>query len=244
MLQRHEDRLSQLERELSQERFERQKLDFIVKCLRLGMEMEPGPSNQMIPVSPGTDQAAPEFDERGRGFQFKYLRVRRNLTRLGVLNQVMARLVFSNRPIPMSMSFFYFEMRIINGGETGIIGIGLVPKSNGMNVCQMPGWHAGYGYHGDDGAKFSSATNGKGGIYGPTFHAGDVVGCGFDQEKGEIFFTKNGSFLGIAFSNVRPDPNLHPVVGFRSHGSEVSVNFGQWEFMYDLMHWFSSRGQQ
>lgn len=241
MLQRHDEQIFKLDQELNQERISRKKLEFILKYMRIGMEMEPGPNNQMIPVTSGTDQAMAEVDERGRGYRVKYLRIRRNLTRLGTVNQVMPRLVFASRTIPTSMSLFYFEMCIINSGETGIVGIGVVPKINDMNVCQMPGWHAGYGYHGDDGAKFSFISNGRGGMYGPTFKTGDVVGCGLDRDKWEIFFTKNGSFLGVAFNNVRPDPNYCPVVGFRSHGAEVTVNFGQWEFQYDLGHWLLSK---
>jgi hypothetical protein len=56
----------------------------------------------------------------------------------------------------------------------------------------MPGWLNGsFGYHGDDGKKFSES--GVGEDYAETFGTGDVVGCGIDN--GEIYFTKNGRNL-------------------------------------------------
>lgn len=44
-----------------------------------------------------------------------------------------------------------------------------------------------YGYHGDDGHKFSAS--GHGAPYGPRFSTGDTVGAGIDLDKREIFFT-------------------------------------------------------
>jgi hypothetical protein len=32
--------------------------------------------------------------------------------------------------------------------------------------------------------------------YGPTFGAGDVIGVGLDNASNNIFFTKNGRYLG------------------------------------------------
>ena len=51
-----------------------------------------------------------------------------------------------------------------------------------------------YGYHGDDGNKF---FNGENDSYGPTFSAGDIVGCGYNTVKQEIFFTKNGKVFHV-----------------------------------------------
>lgn len=49
-------------------------------------------------------------------------------------------------------------------------------------------WEAGsYGYHGDDGRKYSSS--GMGEEYGPVFGSGDVIGAGLHLETQELFFT-------------------------------------------------------
>ena len=59
----------------------------------------------------------------------------------------------------------------------------------------MPGWHHdSWGYHGDDGKRFSEA--GPGVPYGPLYGTGDVVGCGVDFKSKIAFFTKNGEKLG------------------------------------------------
>ena len=62
---------------------------------------------------------------------------------------------------------------------------------------QMPGWKPlSWGYHGDDGNKYSNGSNTA---YGPVFTTGDIVGCGVNNISGQIFFTKNGMLLGNAF---------------------------------------------
>jgi len=71
------------------------------------------------------------------------------------------------------------------------VGIGF--GNSFTHVGNMPGWLNGsFGYHGDDGKKFSES--GVGEDYAETFGTGDVVGCGIDN--GEIYFTKNGRNLG------------------------------------------------
>lgn len=39
--------------------------------------------------------------------------------------------------------------------------------------------------------------NQKGKPYGPTYGMFDVIGCGVDYEKDELFFTKNGKYIGM-----------------------------------------------
>lgn len=59
----------------------------------------------------------------------------------------------------------------------------------------MPGWNKGsWGYHGDDGKIFKQY--GIGYPFGELYGAGDVIGCGADLERYEIFFTKNGHHIG------------------------------------------------
>jgi hypothetical protein len=94
----------------------------------------------------------------------------------------------------------------------------------------MPGWSQGsYGYHGDDGTpektfeqtkqnteglspltcllptgmKFGSGAP-DGLPFGPLFSRGDIIGCGLSCNTQEIFYTRNGAFLGVAFKNVDP----------------------------------------
>jgi hypothetical protein len=67
---------------------------------------------------------------------------------------------------------------------------------NYTSLLSLPGWkeHT-WGYHGDDGKKFSS--QGSGDEYADCFTTGDVIGCGVDFSRSTAYFTKNGVFLGI-----------------------------------------------
>ena len=71
-------------------------------------------------------------------------------------------------------------------------------------------------------------NNGRAQAYGPTFGKGDVAGCGF--YKGNVFFTKNGKFLGVAFRDV--PRGLYPTMV--ADNCTTHANFGQAEFRYDL----------
>lgn len=102
---------------------------------------------------------------------------------------------------------------------------------------RMPGWdHFSYGYHGDDGGFFHEM-----GVMacslGPTFSAGDTVGCGVDYgvrggSLARIFFTLNGKFLAYAV-DVPADEDFYPVVGIDAN-TPVRLNFGEKPFLYRL----------
>ena len=51
--------------------------------------------------------------------------------------------------------------------------------------------------HGYDGRRDVDSERGE--QYGPRFGTGDIIGCGLLLDRREIFFTKNGTHLGIAF---------------------------------------------
>ena len=101
---------------------------------------------------------------------------------------------------------------------------------------RLPGWETGaWGYHGDDGHTFCGSGIGR--VYGPTFTAGDHIGCCLNFREGIAFYTKNGVQLATAFRNLRPDEEvrrLYPTVGLRSPGEHVRVNFGTEPFMFDI----------
>eukprot|EP00887_Chlorella_sp_A99_P001255 scaffold14.g1255.t1 len=73
----------------------------------------------------------------------------------------------------------------------------------------------------------------RGEEYGPPFGTGDVVGAGIHLPRGQIFFTKNGKHLGMAYRNVTSHP-LFPTLGLHSPGATVHVNFGARPFAYDI----------
>jgi hypothetical protein len=63
-----------------------------------------------------------------------------------------------------------------------------------VRLDKLPGWEPrSWGYHGDDGRVFSEHAFSN--LFGPTFGANDVVGCGLIS-KTRAFFTKNGTLAG------------------------------------------------
>ena len=132
--------------------------------------------------------------------------------------------------------------------SSSIIGIGLCrPETSAYG---MPGWHStSWGYHGGDGRKFHNSDL-KGLRYFDTYTKDDTIGCGVHMRTGNIFFTKNGIFLGayplssmcfemagscfpgVAFTNVKG--MLYPMIGFGEREAQVLVNFGKSRFAYNI----------
>ncbi|XP_063594978.1 ran-binding protein 9-like [Penaeus indicus] len=121
--------------------------------------------------------------------------------------------------------------KLHSSGEyyTEYMGIGL--SAQGVNMNRLPGWDKNsFGYHGDDGHSFCSS--GTGHAYGPTFTTGDVIGCGINLIDNVCFYTKNGHYLGVAFTDL--PPHLYPTVGLQTPGEVVDANFGQAPFVFDI----------
>ncbi|CAG8602292.1 4487_t:CDS:2, partial [Acaulospora morrowiae] len=138
-----------------------------------------------------------------------------------------AAAIRANHPILPQCGLFYFEIDIINKGQTGIIGIGFCTKTVDLNV--MPGWRENsWGYHGDDGKFF---CEGFGDLYGPLFTTGDTIGCYLNFANNTVFYTKNGVNLGLAFRDLK-GIILYPFVGLRSLGGSIEANFGHRKFKY------------
>lgn len=99
------------------------------------------------------------------------------------------------------------------------------------DIYSQPGWKLGsYAYHSDDGKKYADSGQGK--EFGPKFKEGDIVGCGRNFKTKEVFFTKNGIMVGVAFQNVKNSEILHPIVGLDN--SEVILNLGTKNFAFDI----------
>jgi len=167
----------------------------------------------------------------------KYVKIENNgleVTHLGQPGEtieIMARATF---PVPTDSPKFYFEVTILNKGELGAIGIGLVPGKH--DLVGMPGWFDdSCGYHGDDGQKFHFEYKGQGKPYGPVYIEGDTVGCGIEIKTGNVFFTKNGKLLGVAFEGFSLKKPLYPCIGMCSGPAKMRFNFsgnGTTPFMY------------
>ena len=137
--------------------------------------------------------------------------------------------VRTNWPCPHRCFVYYYEVSVIDAGTRGSIGVGLADPSFDLN--RQPGWEPNsYAYHGHDGRRYVDSERGE--PYGPRFGAGDVIGCGLLTDHREIFFTKNGALLGMAFSEITT--TVHPTVGLHSPGEKVTFNLGGAPFVFDV----------
>ncbi|KAK3713329.1 hypothetical protein LTR37_008521 [Vermiconidia calcicola] len=138
--------------------------------------------------------------------------------------------VRSDQPMPKEVGLYYFEVTILSRGKDGLIGIGFSGRK--VNLNRLPGWEAeSWAYHGDDGYSFACTASGK--AYGPRFSSQDTIGCGVNFRTGNAFFTKNGVYLGVAFSGIKAE-RLHPSVGMKKPNEHLRVNFGRSPFVFDI----------
>lgn len=137
---------------------------------------------------------------------------------------------------PLSPDNYYFEIEILDLGQIGAIGIGLVPR--GYQLDAQPGWRSmSVGFHADDGKLFKSEGFGK--PFGPVSQVGDKLGCGIKfsmDDDGEspqqvkVFFTHNRKEVGIVMIQYPPG-GLFPAVGMHSEGEEVKFNLdADWQY--------------
>jgi len=132
--------------------------------------------------------------------------------------------------IPQTCGVYYFEVKIIDRGSHGVVGVGLTPYNSSCK--SLPGWeNNSTGYHGDDGNIFIG--NGKGTPYGPNYGNGDVIGCCLNFIDRTCFFTKNGVNLGIAFKDM--NTRMYPTVGLRHDRTEMAINLGQEPFQFAIV---------
>jgi nitrate reductase NapE component len=120
----------------------------------------------------------------------------------------------------------YYEVKIERTGTDNQMYIGLGTLQPGQDVGKYKGSWAYYGKNGSSYSEHRESVK-----YGPEFAADDIIGCGYDMKNGVVFFTYNGSYLGIADTNV-PLADYYPLIGLTSSMEEVSVNFGLKPFRY------------
>ncbi|GET93735.1 ubiquitin-protein ligase, putative [Leishmania tarentolae] len=121
---------------------------------------------------------------------------------------------------------YYYEVYVIDLYQGGYVSVGLGPAD--YSLSQMPGWDPdSFAYDGLEGAVY---TNRNARVIGSTFGMGDVVGCGWDREAGEIFWTRNGKSVH-SVKALMTSEELRPLIGMKGKGC-VQVNFGARPFVY------------
>jgi len=148
---------------------------------------------------------------------------------VGKGNQADYGSVQSSIPAPVNRGVYYFEVRVLDPGTNGTITIGLTDKLFILN--RQPGLEANtYGYRAEDGKKFLGSSRGE--PYGPAYGKDDVVGCGINYVKGEIFFTRNGVNLGRAGVLGNSSLEYYPTLAMRSPNEKAQFRFSP-PFAYD-----------
>lgn len=160
--------------------------------------------------------------------------------------------ISTDRPLPAGVETYYFEVTLLEpaaaapspeGGASSsspspprrppptypIVGIGFCTL--GGAVIEFPGWRPlddarsarSWGYHGDDGGFFTSASGDSWATtYGTRYRAGDTVGCGVDLVARTLWFTHNGKKLEHTFSDVQG--RLFPLLGLKD-AVQLRTNF-------------------
>jgi hypothetical protein len=139
---------------------------------------------------------------------------------------------FLNKPI--SRTFHYFEVKVVDYGRDGTIGIGLAHSSYPLD--RMPGWNKGsIAYHCDTGQIFYGHR--KQSDTASPAQQGDILGCGIMsyvtgngfEDTPVVFFTRNGEELGrkkVKF----PKTGFFPIVGLHSQWAKLEVNWNtEWK---------------
>lgn len=118
---------------------------------------------------------------------------------------------------------YYYELHVVDLLPGASCSIGVGPRD--YSLTRLPGWDpSSYALHSDAGVWFVHGRLG-----GFSFGMGDIIGCGWNVEANEIYWTKNGSFLVSTAS--RHEEELHPLIGFEGAGM-AKVNFGEEPFVY------------
>ncbi|KAK0648538.1 concanavalin A-like lectin/glucanase domain-containing protein [Cercophora newfieldiana] len=143
--------------------------------------------------------------------------------------------------MPAGANVYYFEVtieKLISAeseyGNTPAMSVGFCEEHaslSGLLGSDDGGWR----YDSADGHKYSEYGVQK---YDEPYAEGAVTGCGVDFRTHTAFFTRDGKFLGQAFTEIRG--KLYPAISFGwnvGKGSCVSANFGndpEKNFMFDL----------
>eukprot|EP00126_Sphaerothecum_destruens_P008827 Sdes_comp20358_c0_seq1m14146 len=134
-----------------------------------------------------------------------------------------------SRVRPKISVFGYYEVALLLKEKNTTLAVGMATKP--YPPFRLPGMDLySIGYLSNTGFVFNNDPF-EGAAYGPTFDAGDTVGCGFMERvvEGKIFqyffFTLNGKFLGIAATSIDLFPGTFACVG-ADGPCWISVNFG------------------
>ena len=162
-------------------------------------------------------------------------------------------LIAGARPAPIhSDSIGYYEIELDHDTSVCIpVTVCVGFASNMYDLDRQPGWESiSYGLHGDNASLYHNDGSSIRHLQSCTlFKAGDIIGCGLDRKKHEIFYTQNGKHLGIAFAHIataaattannntnNSNMDYYATVGLYDPMGKVIFNFGATPFKYEPMN--------
>lgn len=138
--------------------------------------------------------------------------------------------------------FLYFEVKFLADSSEDLfqVSVGLSPKRFSENEItgDFPGsfgFHSnGIIYCGDKSPyKFRDLIR-------TDYSSGDTIGCGYNQRQQEIYWTKNGRYLGVAERGLSQVPitskSLFATVSTINFNGKVEANFGEQDFLFNPNH--------
>ena len=124
--------------------------------------------------------------------------------------------------------------------ENGSISVGLANSQFPKHGRCVGGDVNSFGYMSKDGCLYHGDDT-VGIHFGPTFTAGDVIGCGLvypplAADQGEILFTRNGEIIGVVelLDVGLLDVPWYPIVGLNCEQA-IEFNYGSQEFRFPIL---------
>ncbi|KAJ3352175.1 Ran-binding protein 9 [Kappamyces sp. JEL0680] len=144
--------------------------------------------------------------------------------------------VRGNAAIPPGCGIYYYEIKVVNKGRDGYIGVGFTTTASSQP--RLPGYEEhSWGYHASDGKNlWSPILNG----FGSDSDPGDIIGCCINFADLSISFTRNGIMLGVAYKGLKAleESPVYPIVGLRTPNEVVQANFGLQPFKFDIAQFY------
>lgn len=139
--------------------------------------------------------------------------------------------VRANHAIPQPTGFYYFEITIesIDPNCEVFVGFSDSRKADGHSSSRSQ--EPTFCLQVSDGQIAMARSPNH--PYAPPSGAHDVIGCCYSFAKSFVYFTKNGSSLGVAFNEVHVDGSIYPAMLIEGT-AHISTNFGQKDFVYDI----------
>jgi hypothetical protein len=135
----------------------------------------------------------------------------------------------------------YFEVKVLWCALDCNMRIGLVHDQ--WEFYRPPGsLEHSVGYCSDDGTLSIGSRYDLRYLFGPSWSAGDIMGCGYYKQngKGKVFFTKNGRWIGdapqaVEYEDLNFTKRWHAAFSASTH-CEVEVNMGKESFHYPILN--------